>query len=121
MFIFLSNVPPNDLLCQIVNSFGVLYLMGRNMLGDTRMGKGVVKEHSISRMERSLLGNGRMGKRMVKEHSLSRMERSLSGNGRMEKRMVKEHTLGLLETNILGNIRMIKDGTEYITTKTETA
>jgi len=39
----------------------------------------------------------------------------------MEKRMVKEHTLGLLETNILGNIRMIKDGTEYITTKMETA
>ena len=62
-----------------------------------------------------------MGKRMVKEHSLYLMERSMSGNGRMDKRMVKEHTLGLLETNILGNIRMIKDGTEYITTKTETA
>jgi hypothetical protein len=68
-----------------------------------------------------MLGDTRMGTGMVKEYLISLMERSMSGNGRMEKRMVKEHTFGLLETNILGSIGMIKDGTEYITTKTKTS
>jgi len=47
------------------------------------MVKGMVKEHSLSRMERSMLGNGRMGKRVVKEHELTLMEKSMLGNSRM--------------------------------------
>ena len=39
--------------------------------------------------------DGRMGKNMVKEHTLGLMETSMLGNGRMGKKMVKEHTHGL--------------------------
>jgi len=51
VFIFLSIVTPNDLLCQIVNSFGVFYknvgiLLGvcltvKNQVGVTHRGDGV--------------------------------------------------------------------------------
>ena len=61
-----------------------------------------------------------MGKKMGKAHSFFKMGKSMLGNGRMEKRMGKVHTLGLLETNLPENIRIIKDGMEYITTKTVT-
>ena len=45
-------------------------------------------------------GNGRMGKDMVKEHTLFLMEESMLVNGGLGKNMVKGHTLGLVERNM---------------------
>ena len=44
------------------------------MLGNGRTDDHMVKELEHYLMEESMLGNTRMGKEMVKEHSLSRME-----------------------------------------------
>ena len=41
------------------------------------MVKGMVKELSLGLMEKSMLGNRRMGKLMVKEHTLRLMEVSM--------------------------------------------
>jgi len=38
------------------------------------MGKNMVKEHGLQLTERSILGNGRMERKMVKEHSITLME-----------------------------------------------
>ena len=48
-----------------------------SMLENTKMGKGMVKEHTFSMMGKSMKGNSRMGKEMVREHSLHLMERSM--------------------------------------------
>ena len=48
-----------------------------SMLENSRMGKGMVKEHTFSMMGKSMKGNSRMGKEMVREHSLHLMERSM--------------------------------------------
>jgi len=39
--------------------------------------KGMVKEHSLTKMEESMLENGRMGTKMVKEHTLTLMDKSM--------------------------------------------
>ena len=60
------------------------------MLGNGRTDDHMVKELEHYLMEESMLGNTRMGKEMVKEHSLSLiealslMEENMKGNGRME-------------------------------------
>jgi len=43
------------------------------MWGNLRMGKNMVKEHTLFLMEGSMWGNSRMGKEMVKEHTLGRV------------------------------------------------
>jgi len=59
------------------------------MLGDSIMGKGLVKEHTLGLMEVSMLGNSGMGIGMVKEHLLHQMEISMKENGRMDYQMGK--------------------------------
>ena len=62
-----------------------------------------------------------MGKGLVKEHSITLMEVSMQGNSRMGKNMVKEHTYPIMEGSMKGNGRMGKFGTEQYTTNTETS
>jgi len=52
----------------------------------------MVMGHILSQMERSMLGNSRMGKNMVKEHELSLMEESMWGNTRMIKDGTEQNT-----------------------------
>ena len=97
--------------------------MGTNTRGNGRMGKGLVKEHSLGLIVESTRGNGRMEKGMSMGHTLTEKgngkETNMKENGRMEKGMGMEHTLGLMESSLLGNGRVIKYGTEQNTTKTE--
>ena len=62
-----------------------------------------------------------MVKGMVKEHTLSRMERSMLGNGRTDDHMVKELEHYLMEESMLGNTRMGKNGMGQYMTRTETS
>ena len=49
------------------------------MLGNGRMDDHMVEELEHYLMEESMLGNTRMGKEMVKEHSLFRIGKNLKG------------------------------------------
>ena len=57
------------------------------------MGKGLVKEHSITLMEVSMQGNSRMGKNMVKGHTFPMMEGSMKGNGKMGENGTEQDTI----------------------------
>ena len=45
----------------------------------------MVREHTLGLMGKSMLGNTRMGNQMVKEHKLSLMDGNMWEVGRMEK------------------------------------
>ena len=53
------------------------FMMGKNMLVNTKMVSGMVKEQSRSPMAGSILGNGKMGHIMVKAHSPGQMDESM--------------------------------------------
>ena len=65
------------------------------------MGNLMVKAHSLLEKgdgkETSMLENSRMGKGMVKEHTFSMTGKSMKGNSRRGKEMVREHSLHLME------------------------
>ena len=48
------------------------------MKEDGRMGKNMVKEHTLGLMEKSMLGSSRMGKGGM-EHITTKMEKSVTG------------------------------------------
>jgi len=59
----------------------ITYPDGGKYVGEFKDGNLMVKEHTLMEKgngkETSMLGNGRMGKRMVKEHSLYLMEENM--------------------------------------------
>ena len=74
------------------------------MLGNSRMGNLMVKEHSplekVNHKETSMLENLKKEKGMVREHTFSMMGKSMLGNSRMGKEMVREDSLDLMERSI---------------------
>jgi len=56
VFIFLSIVTPNDLLCQIVNSFGVFYKNVGILLGDCLTCEELSGGYSQEKKEEGLRG-----------------------------------------------------------------
>ena len=64
---------------------GSLGLMGTNMRERSRMVIWWVKGHFIGMMEISIQGNTRLGKGMVKDHTLILMGENMKDNGKMVK------------------------------------
>ena len=69
----------------------------------------MVKEHSllekVNGKETSMLENSKVEKGMVKEHTFSMMVKSMKGNSRMEKEMVRENLLHLMERSMWGTTK----------------
>ena len=77
-----------------------LILMGTSMLGNGRMGDGMVKKLGLKVTESSMKVSSRTDGCMVKEHELFLMVKSMKGNGSMIENTVKEHELFLMETSM---------------------
>ena len=52
----------------------------------------MVNEHGLPLVDTSMMGNGRMGLGVVKEHRLTLMEESMRGVGKMELDGTEHHT-----------------------------